>query len=273
MNQGRFASFLRPGPVSCPPPTALAARGARMRPLEPRRRATGKGALPGDMPLEDMPIVVARRGGRPSRLETAQLQETILDVATELFLTRGFGATSIEAVAAGARISKRTFYHRFSDKAALFEAVVRRLIDRWLPPFEAQLREAGSLEALLRGLAGQILAVALSPPALALHRLLIAESQRFPELVRLVNEAGAGKGVERIAALLEREAQAGNLVADDSRFLAEQFLNMVLSVPQKRALGFGQPLSGEALARWTDRTVALFVDGCRQSGAASWRGR
>ncbi len=207
--------------------------------------------------------VEPRRGGRPSRLQTAQLQETILDVATELFLTRGYGATSIEAVAAGARISKRTFYHRFDDKAELFEAVIRRLIDRWLPPFEAQLAETVALDALLVRTANQILSVALSPPALALHRVLVAEAQRFPQLIQLVNEAGASKGVERIAALIEREMRAGNLKIDDSRFAAEQFLNMVLSVPQKRALGFGEALSPAELERWTTRTVALFLDGCR----------
>jgi AcrR family transcriptional regulator len=34
-------------------------------------------------------------GGRPSRLESAQLSDRILDVATALFLSDGFGATSI----------------------------------------------------------------------------------------------------------------------------------------------------------------------------------
>src|SRR5258706_6008183 len=63
-------------------------------------------------------------GGRPSRLESAQLSDRILDVATALFLSDGFGATSIEAVAKRAGISKRTLYHRFNGKEMLFEAGV-----------------------------------------------------------------------------------------------------------------------------------------------------
>ena len=47
----------------------------------------------------------------------------IFDAATELFLTHGYGATSIEAVAQRVRISKRTFYHRFDDKAALLARI------------------------------------------------------------------------------------------------------------------------------------------------------
>jgi TetR/AcrR family transcriptional repressor of mexJK operon len=256
MSRGRFASLLHPAGLSLPP-DKLAARGRQILDM-PTDIASNVGAG-----------VAARRGGRPSRLQTVELQQTILDVATELFLTRGYGATSIEAVAAAARISKRTFYHRFRDKAALFEAAVRRLIERWLPPFEARLLENAPPDLLLHGLAAQILAIALSPPALALHRVLIAEAQRFPELVQLVNEAGAGKGVERIAALLERERQAGRLRIADSRFAAEQFLNMVLSGPQKRALGFGRPLEAEEIEAWIRDTVALFLDGSRGAATAS----
>src|SRR4051794_41932442 len=75
------------------------------------------------------------QGGRPSRLESAQLSDRILDVATALFLGDGFGATSIEAVAKRAGVSKRTFYHRFSGKEMLFEAGVPRIIEGRTAPF------------------------------------------------------------------------------------------------------------------------------------------
>src|SRR4029077_21175199 len=120
------------------------------------------------------------RGGRPSRQQSAQLADRILDVAEALFLHHGFGATSIEAVAKRAGISKRTFYHRFPGKERLFEAVVRRLIERWLPPFDADLLAKPSLEEGLRGSAEYMLRIALTPPALALHRMVIHEAQRFP---------------------------------------------------------------------------------------------
>jgi hypothetical protein len=56
------------------------------------------------------PAPARRRGGRPSRDEAAQLPDRILDAATELFFARGYGATSIEAVAqrAGSRSAPST---------------------------------------------------------------------------------------------------------------------------------------------------------------------
>jgi len=204
-----------------------------------------------------------RRAGRPTRDAAARLGERIVAVATEHFLRDGFAATSIEAVAAACSISKRTFYHRFRDKPALFRAVVHGLIARWLPPFEAALETPGPLEATLLRTARQMLAAALSPEALALYRMMIAEAPRFPELASILNEQGGG-GIERIAGLLEAEARAGRIArATDVHFAAEQFLNMVLAPPRRRALGIGAAMNEAELTRWTERSVALFLDGCR----------
>jgi TetR/AcrR family transcriptional repressor of mexJK operon len=203
-------------------------------------------------------------GGRPSRVESAQLSDRILDVATELFLGDGFGATSIEAVAKRAGISKRTFYHRFRGKEELFEAVVRRLIERWMPPFDAALLEAPSLTEALQRSAEYMLDVALTPEGLALNRMVIAEAQRFPGLARILYELGVAAGIERIARHLDERVARGEIRPIDSRFAAEQFILMVVTGPRRRALGLGKKLEGAELRAWIDNTVALFLDGCRR---------
>jgi TetR/AcrR family transcriptional repressor of mexJK operon len=201
-------------------------------------------------------------GGRPSRLESAQLSDRILDVATMLFLGHGFGATSIEAVAKRAGISKRTFYHRFSGKEMLFEAVVRRLIDLWTPPFDTALLEAPSLAEGLRRVAEHMLNVALTPEALALHRMVIAEAPRFPGLARVLHELGSAAGVGRIAHHLEGRIANGELRQIDARFAAEQFILMVVTGPQRRALGLGPPLGAVERSDWIADTIGLFLAGC-----------
>src|SRR6202047_4114393 len=114
------------------------------------------------------------RGGRPSCADALRLRQRILEVATELFLAEGYGSTTIEAVAARAGVSKRTFYHRFDDKAALFAAVVHRIIEQIRPPANVPLLEGVTLQEILQRLAGLILQAALAPQALALHRLVTA---------------------------------------------------------------------------------------------------
>src|SRR5438876_2318514 len=109
----------------------------------------------------------ARRGGRPSREASEQLGELILDAATDLFLSHGFGATSIDAVAQRVGISKRTFYHRFPGKQALFAAVVHRIIKRLRPAAGTPIVAAADLRTMLERLAMLILRAALSPQAIA----------------------------------------------------------------------------------------------------------
>ncbi|HEX6440640.1 MAG TPA: TetR/AcrR family transcriptional regulator [Stellaceae bacterium] len=217
------------------------------------------------MSLQSEPRASARargHGGRPSRLESARLSDRILDVATALFLGDGFGATSIEAVAKRAGISKRTFYHRFSGKEMLFEAVVRRMIERWTPSFDDALLNSPSLATALQRVAEHMLKVALTPEALALHRMVIAEARRFPELARILHELGAAAGTERVAREFDRRIAAGEMKPIDTRFAAEEFILMVVTGPQRRALGLGAPLGQAEFGRWIADTVTLFLDGC-----------
>jgi AcrR family transcriptional regulator len=91
---------------------------------------------------------------------TTRGQETrarILDVAEASILSKGFDATSIEEIVAGAEITRSGFFYHFSDKNEL----ARALIERYLETDEAVLddifRRAGELSddplhALLIGL-------------------------------------------------------------------------------------------------------------------------
>jgi AcrR family transcriptional regulator len=194
------------------------------------------------------------------------LGDRILDVAADLFLTEGYGATSIEAVAQRARISKRTFYHRFPDKAALFDAVLRRIIQGIRPPPDMPLFEGGDIAEVLHRLARLAVHATVAPMTLALSRLMLTEAQRFPELAAIVAREGSrGDAVRQITALLERESRAGRLAIDRPEFAAEQFLALLMTVPQRRALGLGlgTPMTGSELDVWADDCVNLFLNGCR----------
>jgi AcrR family transcriptional regulator len=207
------------------------------------------------------------RGGRPSRVQAEKLGEQILEAATALFLAHGYGATSIEQVARHARISKRTFYHRFDGKPALFAAVVHRIVDSLRPAGGTPSVEGPDLPAMLRQIAGLILQASLSPQAVALHRLIVGESARFPGLAAAVNKGGASEeAVKLIAGLLERETRAGRISFKNSPFAARQFLYMVIAVPQRRAMGLGPPMSARELRDWPRDVVKLFLEG------GQWRG-
>jgi TetR/AcrR family transcriptional regulator, mexJK operon transcriptional repressor len=208
--------------------------------------------------------LVKSRGGRPSAAMAGQIKTNILDIASRLFLQQGFEAVSIEAVAKTAGISKRTFYHRFKDKAELFAAVMHHLAETIRPPQEAHLFEGKNAQAVLQQLAQAILHSALLPEALALHRLLLTEVTRFPELAEVMSASSIRQeAIDRIAQFLESEIRKGSIAARNARFLAEQFLDMVMSAAQRRAMGLGQPFTPAEQNQWAQDAVLLFLNGCR----------
>ena len=205
-----------------------------------------------------------RQGGRPSREAAERLGDLILDTATESFLEVGYGETTIEQIAKRAGISKRTFYHRYPDKAALFGAVVRRIVDRLRPPEVSYLFEGDDLEVVLTRLARVILRAALNPQALALHRVILSEAGRFPELAAVVAERSAGReAVERIATLLLGKTGGKERLMPAARFAAQQFLQLVIALPQRRALGLGPPMKQAELDRWAAESTRLLLGGWR----------
>jgi TetR/AcrR family transcriptional repressor of mexJK operon len=203
-----------------------------------------------------------RRGGRPSKEQAGLLEDKILDAAAALFFSEGYGAASIEEIARRAQISKRTFYARYEGKAAIFKAVVHRVIQHIRPNNAAtdQLFHGKSIEEALRQIARIMLHASMSPESLALYRVMLAEATRFPELALIMNEQGARKeAITRIAELLHREAKMDQPAAS---FAAEQFIVMVVAAPQRRALGLGKELNKAELDKWANDTVDLFLHGC-----------
>ncbi len=195
------------------------------------------------------------RGAHPRRRDGALLRARIR-------------RNSIEAVADRARVSKRTFYHRFDDKAALFSAVLHRIIAGLRPPAATPFVAGADLPHDPAAHQGLILSAALRPQALALHRLIVGESARFPKLAAAVTGEGATQeAIALIGGVLSREAEAERVTLSDPAFAAEQFMQMVLTIPQRRALGLGKPMTAAELEAWARAVVDLFLDGCMTRNA------
>jgi AcrR family transcriptional regulator len=58
---------------------------------------------------------------------SASTKRALVDIAEGLFTEHGYASTSLDAIVAGARVTKGALYHHFSGKQALFEAVFERV--------------------------------------------------------------------------------------------------------------------------------------------------
>jgi TetR/AcrR family transcriptional repressor of mexJK operon len=174
-------------------------------------------------------------------------RQSILNAATELFAARGYGAVSMDAIARAADVSKATLYAHFESKDKLFARIVQvacleNIGPGDLPEVDGAGGPAG-VEAALRAIGGRILRFLLRDRSLAIHRLVIAESGRFPELGRAFYENGPAAGRAMLAAWIERHSE---LKVPEPEIAAEQFLGLLrTSLWLRAALGLG-PAPDEA---------------------------
>jgi AcrR family transcriptional regulator len=57
-------------------------------------------------------------------------KQALVEVAERLFTAHGYSATSLDAIVAGADVTKGALYHHFSGKQAVFEAAFERVQSR-----------------------------------------------------------------------------------------------------------------------------------------------
>src|ERR1044072_8027959 len=61
---------------------------------------------------------------------SASPRRALVEVAERLFAEHGYAATSLDAIVAGADVTKGALYHHFSGKQAIFEAAFERIDSR-----------------------------------------------------------------------------------------------------------------------------------------------
>jgi AcrR family transcriptional regulator len=219
----------------------------------------------------------AVRLGRPPKEREGEVDQRILNAARKIFLGRGFEGASMEEIAVAARAGKPTIYARFGDKRALFTAVVTRDVLSRIAQFNTEAPREGTIEERLAHVGIALLHWTLENERMALMRLAVAETQRFPDLGSTVSRAARQLSTEVAARLLGEMAQSGELatlpafaperLAATARF----FLDLVVVPMLLRGLFENNVETLQAeIGPHVAHSVAFFLAGCRQ-GVASQR--
>lgn len=191
----------------------------------------------------------ATRG--PGRPRDRTKGEAILDAAWALFLERGVGAVSIEAIAARASVSKMTVYKHFTDKHALFEeAIMREMRAIEATQMAGRIGGADDLEGALRAFGLGIMTYLATGAAIDFYNVLAGELRRHPDIARTFYEVGPARTIANLASILE---SAGDRLATDDPARAAEALFGLWQGASNFQLSLG--VAGD-----TSRTIADRVD-------------
>lgn len=171
----------------------------------------------------------------------------VLEGARDVFLRDGFHGASVDDIARAAGVSKATLYAYVPDKRLLFIEVLRAECQAQSARADALIDAAASVEEGLAIAARLLVDFHLSPLSMAMFRVCVAETERFPEIGRAYYDSAPGDIVSGLAEYIGRAATAGRLAVQDAARAAEQFMALTLASHYDRVL-FGvskAPNSGE----------------------------
>jgi TetR/AcrR family transcriptional repressor of mexJK operon len=156
-------------------------------------------------------------------------------------MTQGYGAVSMDSISRAAGVSKATLYAYFASKDVLFATIIKEACLHNMALAGALPDLAVDLAAALTGLGQRVLRFLLEDQALAIHRVVMAESVRFPELGRAFYDNGPDHFRRLFSAWLDEQVKAGRLVVDDVGIASDQFVGMLRSTGVYLRASLGLP--------------------------------
>ncbi len=190
-------------------------------------------------------------------------RRAMIDAAEHLFLAHGYEATSMDAVARQAGVSKATLYAHFTSKDLLFATIVgERGITQVLDDADFP-EDSDDPRACLTHIGQCWLEFMMRRRTLAIYRIAVAESGRFPELGRAFYENGPVRNRDRFARWARSLRQRGLIEADDLETAAVQFFALLRgSMFLRASLAIGsaatEPEITEAVAVAVDTWLRAF---------------
>jgi AcrR family transcriptional regulator len=202
--------------------------------------------------------------GKKQRMSSRgqQRKAKILSAATKLFLSDGYGETSIDAIVDKSGGSKATLYSYYPTKADLFRAVVDSIVTTQEGP---ELVSLDNVRDTLVAFAEHRLAVVFSRNHRALMRLIISERDRFPDIARMYYERGPLRSHTVLRDYFEVLIERGLLDIRSADEACEFFRGMLMHQRYIEQLYLGaSPLSGEEIGVKARHVVDRFLEAYHQ---------
>lgn len=190
-------------------------------------------------------------------------RRAILDAAGRLFLERGFNATSMDAIAEAAPVSKPTLYSHFKDKSDLFAAVVSgRCCSMVYSLYVHTSDQEEDTETALRAIANSFLELIYARDLICLYRIIISELKQFPALGQTLYSEGPNKIHSLLTAYLVQQNEKGILQIENPEMASRLFFSMLKGDHHMQCLlGIIDEVPADERALMIDSVVRLFMDG------------
>lgn len=191
--------------------------------------------------------------------ETRQSRRAEIErAAYEVLHAKGYGGTSMLAVAKAAKASNETLYRWYGDKSGLFAALIAGNTQSMRDALNTSLAEHDDPLEALRRLAPVLLGTLTSKRAVALNRA--AAVDETGTLGKAIAEGGRDTVAPLIGDLIEKAIERRQIFAPSARIATEWYIALVIGDAQIRRVIGAVPEPSEAhVATVADARVAAFL--------------
>ena len=195
------------------------------------------------------------RGAESKESKREARREAILTAAHDLFLEKGYEATTLSDVVRRSGASLATLYELFENKPGLLRALVTDKCGAMAQRIDDAVSAKREPREALREIADFMFDKIVCPDSTALFKAALAQPDLGPQLYR----AGPETGQAKVAEFLAIQAGAGTLEVDDPMEAAGIFNQMTYGhFHQKLIFGLPVELSADQKARHIDRVLSAF---------------
>lgn len=129
-----------------------------------------------------------------------------------------------------------TLYRHFVSKEQLFKALIEDLCNQMVTAEVTREMDILPIEQALRTFANRIIAVVFHPDTVKLHRIVIAEGPRFPEISEYFWKQGPQRAIDLLADYFSRNIEHPKLRVPDPAVAAQEFLSLLRGYQHMRLL-------------------------------------
>ena len=199
---------------------------------------------------------------RPTRREVRreERREAILDVARRYFLDHGYAGTTMSGIAAALGGSKGTLWSYYASKELLFGDVLERATRDFREQLSLALHGDDPVEVALLAVCGQFVTRLTHPDGIALHRLVVGEAGRFPEMGRIFYERVPQRVHSLFSQFIGLAMERGDLRPDDPDEAAHVLTALCMaSTHQKLVVGMIDSLPAGQAEQMARSAVETFL--------------
>ncbi len=199
----------------------------------------------------------------PANKRLAARREAFLEAGRSVFAEKGFADATLDDVIAKSGGSRQTLYALFGGKQGLFEEIVSDNCETIFRGMTPDLLATRPPCDVLEEVGTRYLTIVTSPACMSLHRLIISEAPRIPEIAQRFWSLGPGRSRRFLAAFFETQIARGVLRLPEADAAANHFLEMLSGTVRMQCLIGLRPSPGKAeIKKIVKGAVAQFLEGC-----------